>query len=247
MLLAVAVVSAQDVTPPVFLKCPKDTLVFTDAKNPLTPDVPGSPNATFTYTIHVVDETDGTIIPDGTSFTDQYSTVGSPHEILVTIADNANNVAKCRFLLTVLDNEPPTFVKSRSTSQLTVQSVLDDATGNLVGHFECGTIVNKVGRATANGCVVNVTDNVNVTQLSYAPTGLLPIGVTTITYTALDAAGNINTHTIQVTVAENQAAQFAQQKYQLQKQLEVFLFFFFRNEKRKKRECRTVTPLNTYK
>ncbi|MEP6260621.1 MAG: HYR domain-containing protein, partial [Gillisia sp.] len=103
-----------------------------------------------------------------------------------TATDESGNTATCSFTVTVNDNEAPVF---NSVSDITVN----------VDAGICGATLNfEVPTATDNcaGTVVTLTGGL-------APGSEFPVGTTTVTYTATDAAGNTTTISFTVTVVDN--------------------------------------------
>jgi Ca2+-binding RTX toxin-like protein len=97
-----------------------------------------------------------------------------------TASDTAGNTATASFTVTVVDDEAPVVTAPADVSA--------EATGPQ-------TIV-AIGAATA-------TDNVGVASLVSDAPASFPVGSTTVTWTATDAAGNAGTATQTVTVADN--------------------------------------------
>jgi len=120
---------------------------------------------------------------------------GSPASPLVitrtfVATDASGNTATATQTITVIDNTPPV---------LTVPANVSVTTG--AAATSCATVISDavLGQATA-------TDNSGAVSLS--PSGvpsdnLFPVGVTTITYVATDAAGNTTSGIQQVTVTDN--------------------------------------------
>ncbi|WP_217179230.1 HYR domain-containing protein [Gillisia limnaea] len=107
--------------------------------------------------------------------------------VTFTATDAAGNTASCSFDVTVNDNEDPTF---GSVSDITVNT---DA-------GICGAVVNyEVPTATDNceGTEVSLTEGL-------ASGSEFPVGTTTVTYTATDAAGNTSTVSFDVIVVDNE-------------------------------------------
>ena len=102
-----------------------------------------------------------------------------------TATDAAGNTATCSNTVTVLDNQAPTIT---CPANITV---------NTDANICFATGVNLGTPVTADNCTVaSVTNN--------APS-VFPLGTTTITWTAVDQAGNSSTCTQTVTVVDNQA------------------------------------------
>ena len=167
------VVTVNDTEPP-RISCPDNIRV---------PTAPGKPSAVVSFTVSATDNAPGVTVnaspASGSAFT-----IGA-HDILATATDAAGNTARCGFMVTVVDTEPPVIT---TPPNLTV-----DATSS------AGAVVTdaQLGRATA-------TDNsgliIVVTRGAIPPGNLFPVGATTIAYTAPDASGNVATAHQTVTV-----------------------------------------------
>jgi hypothetical protein len=116
-------------------------------------------------------------------------TSGSPFPVgestvSYTAADAAGNVTTVSFTVTVVDEQVPAITR-----------IPDDITQ-----------ANDAGKANAavGWAIPEATDNVGVESFlpSKAPGSTFPLGVTTVTYTALDAAGNQTTASFTVTVRD---------------------------------------------
>ncbi|MGE0131109.1 MAG: HYR domain-containing protein [Blastocatellales bacterium] len=120
---------------------------------------------------------------------------GSPSSPLVitryfTATDAAGNSASASQTITVIDNTPPA---------VTAPPAVNVSTGS--GATACGVVVSNAALGSAMA-----SDNcgtANVTQSGVPVGNLFPVGMTTITYTATDAAGNTATATQTVSVADN--------------------------------------------
>jgi len=113
--------------------------------------------------------------------------------VTFTATDAAGNSASCSFDVTVNDTEDPTF-----------ESVSDINANTDAG--VCGAVVSfEAPTATDNcdGTVVSLNDG------SMASGSEFPVGTTTVTYTATDAAGNTFTVSFDVIVVDNQAPSIA--------------------------------------
>jgi gliding motility-associated-like protein len=119
--------------------------------------------------------------------------------VTYTLRDAGNNIVTCSFEVTVVDNVNPTLT-------CVPNRVLN------VGAMDCSPIVDNID-ATFN-------DNCGVTSLTWTKTGatvansplmgfhqasgtFFRAGITTVTYTAKDAAGNTSTCSFTVTVIDN--------------------------------------------
>ncbi|MEK7833185.1 MAG: HYR domain-containing protein, partial [Acidobacteriota bacterium] len=113
-----------------------------------------------------------------------------PTPVEYVAVDNAGNVAKCMFTVTVSDQQPPVFVVCP-----TVPTV-NASPGN------CSAIVTWALPAVSDNCgVISLNGN----QIP----GSFDVGSTTATYTALDAAGNSATCNFTITVMDNQFPVFS--------------------------------------
>ena len=144
----------------------------------------GACSATTTYTATASDNCAGVTVactpPSGSSFP-----VGTTN-VTCTATDASGNHASCSFTVTVIDNQNPVI-----TCPLNIV-IEDNAPG------ACGAFVNP-GMATA-------TDNCTVASIvgtrsdSLPLNALYPLGLTTITWKATDASGNMATCVQTVTV-----------------------------------------------
>ncbi len=104
-----------------------------------------------------------------------------------TVSDSAGNFATCEQTFTVADDEPPV-----------ISNMPDDITaGNDPG--QCGAVVTWT--------IPTADDNCNVASFesTHQPGDFFPLGETTVTYTAVDAAGNETTEGFTVTVEDTEA------------------------------------------
>jgi hypothetical protein len=120
---------------------------------------------------------------DGQAITDPYP-VGTT-VITWTVLDAHNNIGTATQTIIVADTEKPTF---------------ESCPGNVSKDTDpgaCGAIVNFLIIANDNCAIESLV-------LSHQPGSFFPVGVTTVTATATDAAGNSETCTFTVTVTDNQ-------------------------------------------
>jgi HYR domain len=145
---------------------------------------PGVCDALVAFSATATDNCDGTVTPvcdhpSGSTFPKGATTVHC------TATDLAGNYASCSFDVTVIDNEDPTI------------SCPADITAFLPPNSS----------ATSVAVSYSVTANDNcpgVTAVSNPPSGsLFPVGNSTVTSTATDAAGHTKTCTFKVTVCYN--------------------------------------------
>jgi uncharacterized repeat protein (TIGR01451 family) len=167
-------VTVNDTEPPV-PACPADVTAPNDA---------GQATAVVAYAATATDNAPGVTVacspPSGSPFP-----VGAT-SVTCTATDAAGNTGSCSFALTVDDVEPP------------VVAPPPDRTAEATS--PAGAVVSDadLGVATAMDNVPGVT----VTRTGVPAGNVFPLGVTDITYTATDAAGNTATATQRVTVRD---------------------------------------------
>jgi len=112
--------------------------------------------------------------------------------VTYTVADASGNVAVCNFTITVTDNTPPdwTGVGQAANTTITVNA-------NLGG---CTASATWAEPTFADACTPPVT-----VSKTHNPGQFFPFGITTVTYTAIDGAGNVRLHTFNVNVVDTQA------------------------------------------
>ena len=137
---------------------------------------PGQCGATVTWTAPVAADNCGIATFTSSHAGGDSFPVGTT-AVTYTATDVAGNTFKCTFNVTVTDNELP---------------VITGCPGN----------INSCSDAAVTWTPPTATDNCGITTFvsSHAPGSIFPIGVTTVTYTATDAAGNTNTCSFDVTV-----------------------------------------------
>src|SRR5664279_1825840 len=101
--------------------------------------------------------------------------------------DTAGNTATCTFVITVVDNTPPAF--AGCPSNMTVFTGANATTCNAPATWTAPTATDNCGTPTVT--------------VNHASGSIFSIGTTTVTYTAMDAAGNTATCTFVVTVVDN--------------------------------------------
>jgi gliding motility-associated-like protein len=170
-------VTVTDNTAPVFAGCPAD---FSVTANATTCD------AVVTWTAPTAtDACVGAIIP--TSPNASGATFGlGPHTITYTADDGNGNQSTCSFIVTVIDATKP--VISNCPANISVPT--DPAV--------CTAIVSWAPLSVTDNCdaAPAVTSNFNSGDA-------FPLGVTTVTYEATDAAGNKETCSFTVTVEDH--------------------------------------------
>lgn len=102
------------------------------------------------------------------------------HSVTLRAKDGSNNIGACTFSVNVQDLIAPSFSNTCPGN--------DTTSVNLGG---CITSVSWVPPTFTDNCTVPLTPAIYVTS-SHPPGFFFPVGSTTVTYTAHDAAGNIN-------------------------------------------------------
>jgi hypothetical protein len=188
----VQTITVQDVTAPVITCGPAITLFkganCTTTLGDLTYNATRSDNCAPPGNIVVTQSP-----PSGTVF--GASTNSFP--ITLTATDVAGNFSSCTFTVFFVDNIPPT---------ITCPANVSVNTG--AGNTNCTQTASWTAPTTSDNCPTR-----GPVTLSYvtAPTtgltngGAFPVGVTTVTYTATDPAGNTATCSFTVTVVDNTA------------------------------------------
>ena len=112
--------------------------------------------------------------------------------VVWTATDTLNRTASCNQIVTITGNDttPPTITAPPDVTDTT--GAAGASCGKIVGETELGT------PTTADNC-----STVTVTRTGVPLGNFFPVGVTTITYTAKDGAGNTATATQKVTITEN--------------------------------------------
>jgi|GEM_PF-4107769 len=168
-------VTVQDVTPP-DLSVPADISVGTD---------PGQATAVVTYVVTAIDAWDGPITPTRTAG----PASGSAFPLGVTTVthsatDAAGNTVSKSFSVTVTDNEVPVFT-----------STLPDIQRDIDFDQNSAIVTFPTPGATDNSGSVTVSQTAGLASGS-----AFPVGTTTVTFAAKDAAGGTATQSFTVTV-----------------------------------------------
>ena len=172
-----------DFTPPV-ITTPGDLTVNTDA---------GLATATVVYAVTASDPGNGALTPTLTSGLASGSAFPiGVNTVSYSVIDLAGNSASASFTITVGDNEAPTIVALPAD----ITASTDAGLATAVVSWAAPTATDNAPGAT-------------ITQTSGPASGsAFPIGVTTITYTAQDAAGNTTTQSFNVTVQDGEPPAF---------------------------------------
>jgi uncharacterized repeat protein (TIGR01451 family) len=187
-------VTVNDVTPPVIVTAPQTASADANCQA-VVPDFTTTAVVTDNCACNGNDNSD--VCSSRTTLTVTQSpapgtVVGlGPHTITLTANDGSSNnngtgnTATVTTTFTVNDTTPPTITPPANITAYTGP-----------GATTCDTQVNP-GTATA-------TDNCGTPSISRSPSGnTFPVGTTTVTWTATDAAGNSSTATQTVTVIDN--------------------------------------------
>lgn len=169
------------------MSCPSNNTVQTDlnqcdythigtAWDPIASDNCGT--LTYTYVLSGATTATGSTTLAGQAF--NYGVT----DVEWTITDNSGNVLLCNFSVTVIDNQLPTFINCPT-----------DISVNMSG-VTCSDVVNWVAPTVNDNCPGEVVVS------THNPGDVFPVGVTTVTYTVTDAAGNVATCTFDITVID---------------------------------------------
>jgi gliding motility-associated-like protein len=172
-----------DNTPPVFAGCPTDFSI---------PAAPGACTAVVTWTPPTAtDACAGAIVP--TSPISPGVTFGvGPHTVTYTANDGKGNQSTCSFVVTVTDSEAPVMAGCPTDFSIAADAVT------------CDAIVTWAAPTANDNCAGAIIPT--SPDISGATFGL---GAHTITYTADDGNGNLNTCSFVVTVTDNTPPVFA--------------------------------------
>ncbi len=183
-------ITVSDNEPPTITHCPADVTTVND---------PGICGAVITYTTPTATDNCGAPVIvskfDGSGlFSGDVFPIGTT-TIVYKLEDDAGNVTTCSFDVTVSDTEDPTF----GTACLSDMTVSTDP-------GSCDAVVNYTTPAATDNCSVITLNQTDGTGLATGST--FPIGTTTQSFEALDAAGNSVTCSFTVTVEDNEAPAF---------------------------------------
>ena len=114
--------------------------------------------------------------------------------ITLTVTDVNGNSSTCMFTINFVDVTPP--VISGCPSNITMFTGL--------GRTTCNQVATWIPPTATDACLHLATQTQPITG-NFAPGATFPVGVTTVTYTATDLAGNTSTCSFTVTVVDNTA------------------------------------------
>ena len=115
----------------------------------------------------------------------------------LTTTDLSGNTASCDMVVSVTDPYPP-----RITCPTLSGLILYTDVGQDFASFSC-VLGNGVEFNTMLCPGSAVSDNVGIQQLVQTPTGRFPIGPATLSFTAMDLAGNTNSCTVMNITVQN--------------------------------------------
>src|SRR5690554_3382159 len=165
---------------PVFTACPSDIAQDVDA---------GSCDAVVTWTAPTfTDNCTGTTLTSTHNSGDTFP-IGTT-TVTYTATDAAGNVQTCSFDVEITDNEAPVFTACPS-------DIAQD-----VDAGSCDAVVTWTAPTFTDNCTGTTLTSTHNSGDTF------PIGTTTVTYTATDAAGNIQTCSFDVVITDNEAPVF---------------------------------------
>ncbi|XP_071804899.1 uncharacterized protein [Asterias amurensis] len=174
------------------------TIFANDTEDPVIENCPESmdlylygsqPNATANWTrLNITDNSDAFSVEQNFYSLDRFPT--GTTEVVITVSDGANNTAECVFNVTVKDLSPPVILGCPMNINVTTDLGEDFA--------------NVSWRAP------QAIDNVELVSLSASqePGTQFPVGITSVLYTAIDAANLRDDCSFNVTVVDNEKPRF---------------------------------------
>jgi gliding motility-associated-like protein len=169
-------VTIADITDPVFSACPSNIVQTNDA---------GECGAIVNWTPPVAsDSCSGFTVTSSHNPGDNFP-LGTT-TVTYVVTDVAGHTDSCSFDVTISDVEAPVIISCPSS--MTVSNTPDN----------CGAIVNWTLPVASDNCPGVIL------SADHNPGDMFPLGTTTVTYTATDAAGNSVTCTFDITVNDTQ-------------------------------------------
>lgn len=168
-------VTVTDVSAPTFDSCPANITVATGADGC---------QATASWTVPTASDNCSLEITPTAAFSPGDTFPLGTTTVTYTAVDVAGNEATCSFDVIVLDETAPVFSDCPADIEV-------------IAGAACATSVSWTPPTAGDNCDNNVT----ITE-SHASGDTFPLGTTTVTYTATDAAGNATTCTFNVTVID---------------------------------------------
>ncbi|MEA5459529.1 SdrD B-like domain-containing protein [Arcicella sp. LKC2W] len=166
-----------DTTPPVLSTCPADIIIKTRGTS-----------AIITWTEPTATDNCGTVVLTSTSVSGGQFPVGTT-TVIYTATDAKGNKATCSFVVNV------------------VKMVTCDVDTQAPVFYDCPTDISVVTTGTTAVVLWDhpaVGDNCGIPEITYnfEPGMLFPVGITTVTYKAVDAKGNTSYCSFKVTVTK---------------------------------------------
>ena len=169
-------VTVEDTEDPV-LTCPADMIISTS---------PGTcQGGTATWTTPSVTDNCSASITGSTHMSGDFFPLGTT-TVTYNATDGSGNMVTCDFTVTVEDQEPPTL-----TCPADITLVANPG--------ECDAVASWEMPIPSDNCV-----GVSLTSSSHDSGTMFPVGTTTVSYTATDAAGNTTDCSFTVTVEDNE-------------------------------------------
>ncbi|MEP7376328.1 MAG: HYR domain-containing protein [Chitinophagaceae bacterium] len=188
------VYTIDDNTAPTYTGCPSSTTINTGAGRTTcdkdytwTAPVPNDNCSAVTTTWTIT----GTTTGSGSGLLNNYTFNKGLSTVTYTFKDAAGNPSTCSFSVTVVDNTAPMI--NNLPASFTVNNLANN----------CLAMVTWVAPTATDNCAMQSLSSSDASYNQFGFT-LLPVGVTTITYTATDASGNITTQSFTVTVKDVQ-------------------------------------------
>lgn len=173
------VVTVSDNTSPV-ITCPTGTLTAVSGSGNCLANVP--------YTVSATDNCPSNLVLTGNASINGGNFNVGTHNLSFTASDGTNS-ASCSFVVQVNDNTLPVL-----TCPANINAVTDAGL--------CAATVNWGGVSVSDNCTGVGSASQSAGPNSGGPN--FPVGVSTVTYSASDASGNVGTCSFSVTVADNQ-------------------------------------------
>ncbi|HYC86744.1 MAG TPA: HYR domain-containing protein [Chryseosolibacter sp.] len=174
-------ITVEDVSPPVISGCPAAIEVSADGHCTATVSWP-EPSASDNCDAPVTLTSNfqpGDDFPIGTTL------------VIYIASDSAGNTDTCSFQITVIDATPPSIAECPSAITVSAGA-------------QCTAMVTWTPPSASDNC-----DQPVAISGTHAPGDEFPVGITTVTYTATDSAGNVSQCSFTITVEENSPPQFA--------------------------------------
>ena len=170
-------ITVNDTEAPVIAGCPSDQTVSNDS---------GQCGAAVAWTLPTASDNCGIASFTSTDSSGTFFPVGMT-TVIYLAQDSAGNADTCSFTLTVIDTEAPVITGCP----------IDQTVGSDSG--QCGAVVTWTAPSASDNCGI-----ASFTSTDSSGT-FFPVGTTTVTYLALDSAGNLDTCSFTITVNDTEA------------------------------------------